>query len=118
MTHPSSSHTCLVRGGMSGWTPARGLWGLMSAARRVLLLGLRASDSGFSIVRGSQPRLWPGLDGSVGLADLEHRWQALWSHQCSRLRAQARTGRRRVEVALPAVPAAVGAVTTTARVHL
>ncbi len=49
-----------------------------SAARRVLLLGLRASDSRFSMVHGRQPRLWPGLDGSGDLAALEHRWQALW----------------------------------------
>jgi hypothetical protein len=50
----------------------------------VLLLGLRARDSGFSMVHGRQPRLWPGPDGSGGLAALEHRWQALWSHQCAR----------------------------------
>ncbi len=47
---------------------------------------------------------------------LEHRLQALWSHQCARLRVHARSGRRRVEVASPAVPVAAGAV-TTGRVH-
>jgi hypothetical protein len=87
-----------------------------SAARRVLLLGLRARDSGFFMVHGHKPRLWPGPDGSGGLTALEHRWQALWSHQCARLRVQARSGRRRVEAATPAVPVAAGAV-ATGRVH-
>jgi hypothetical protein len=43
-----------------------------SAARRVLLLGLRARNSGFSMVHGHQPRLWPAPDGSGGLPALEH----------------------------------------------
>ncbi len=84
----------------------------------MLLLGLRARDSGFSMMmHGRQPRLWPGPDGSGGLAALEHRWQALWSHQCARLRVQARSGRRRVEAASPAVPAAAAGAVTTGRVH-
>ncbi len=49
------------------------------------------------------------LVDSGGLAALEHRWQALWSDQ---LRVHARSGRRRVEAATPAVPAAAGAVAT------
>jgi hypothetical protein len=95
LRRPNFSRTCsLVCGGMSGWTHTRGLLGpslcliylVKSAARRVLLLGLRARDSGFSMVHGHQPRLWPGPDGSGGLAALEHRWQALWSHHRARLR--------------------------------
>jgi hypothetical protein len=87
----------------------------ISSARRVLLLSLRARDSGFSMVHGRQPRSVAGpgwSDGAGGLAALEHIWQALWSHQCARLRVHARSGRRRVEAASPAVPAAAGAGTT------
>ncbi len=42
----------------------------------MLLLGGRARDSGFSMVHGRQPRLWPGLDGSGGLAALGHTQMA------------------------------------------
>lgn len=87
-----------------------------SAARRVLLLGLRASDPGLSMVHGRQPKLWPGVDGSGGLLALEDRWQAVWSRKCSRLRAQARSARRRMVAAAPAVPLDAGAV-ITGRVH-
>ncbi len=69
-----------------------------------------------SMVHGCQPRLWPGLDGSGGLAALEHGWQAMRARRCSRLRTQTRSGRRRVEAASAAVPVAAGAV-ITGRVH-
>ncbi len=36
----------------------------------MLLLGLRASDSSFSMVYGRQPRFW-------------RAWMAQWSHQCA-----------------------------------
>ena len=83
------------------------------AARRVLLLGLRAAEPGFSVADGHRPRLWPGPDGMGGVLALEQRWQALYTHKCVSLRARDRTGRRRVEPAVSAEPAAVVA----GRVH-
>jgi hypothetical protein len=48
---------------------------------------------------------------------LEDRWQAVvWSRKCSRLCAQARSARRRMVAAAPAVPLDAGAV-ITGRVH-
>jgi hypothetical protein len=50
-----------------------------SAARRKLLLDMKAEDPDFSVAYGRRPRLWPCPDGSGGLLALERRWQSLFS---------------------------------------
>ena len=83
-----------------------------AAARRLLLLGLKAADPEFSVANGHRPRLWPCSDGSEGLLALEQRWRDVFSDKCVSLRARQRTARRRVvEVAdTPPVAAVTGRV--------
>ena len=88
-----------------------------AAARRVLLMGLRAEDPEFSVIHGHRPRLWPGVDGSGGLLAMERRWQDLFASIASKsvsLRVRDRSGRRRLEGAA-AVVQTVAVV--TGRVH-
>jgi hypothetical protein len=85
-----------------------------AAARRGLLMGLRAEDPEFSVIHGQRPRLWPGADGSGGLLAMEWRWQDLFTGKSVSLRARDRSGRRRLEgVAAVVQTAAV----VTGRVH-
>ncbi len=83
-----------------------------AAARRLLLMRLRAADSDFSVADGRRSRLWPGPDGTGGLLSLEQRWQALYTSKCVLLRARARSGRRRLgdAVCLQPVSVVVGRV--------
>ena len=85
-----------------------------AAARRVLLMGLRAEDPEFSVIHGHRPRLWPGADGSGGLLAMERRWQDLFAGKSVSLRVRDRSGRRRLEGAA-AVVQTVAVV--TGRVH-
>jgi len=79
-----------------------------AAARRLLLLGLRAGVAGFSVVDGHRPRLWPGPGGCEGLLWLEQRWHTAYTSKCASLRARMGLARRRVEVAVgPQQPAVV-----------
>jgi hypothetical protein len=84
-----------------------------AAARRLLLLRLRATDADFSVADGHRPRLWPEPDGSKGLLWLEHRWQVSYTDKCGSLRARAGLARRRVTAAVGPQPQAAVA----GRVH-
>jgi hypothetical protein len=86
-----------------------------AAARRVLLMGLRAEDPEFSVIHGHRPRLWPGLDGS--LRRPAGHGAAVAGLVCGQERVAAgpdRSGRRRLEGAA-AVVQTVAVV--TGRVH-
>jgi hypothetical protein len=68
-----------------------------AAARRVLLMRLRAEDPAFSVIHGHRPQLWPGADGSGVLLAMERRWQDLFTGKSVSLRAREGSGRSRLE---------------------